>query len=47
MAARHSTSTFAKLTQNEMVSLDVLIRLRRVLECQLRDVCTIDFGEKV
>lgn len=47
MAARISTSTFAKLTKNEMVSLDVLVRLCRVLECQLSDICTIDFGEKV
>lgn len=45
--ARLSTSTFAKLTKNEMVSLDVLVRLCRVLECQLSDICTIDFGEKV
>ena len=46
-AARLSTSTFAKLTKNEMVSLDVLVRLCRVFECQLSDICTIDFGEKV
>lgn len=46
-AAKLSTSTFAKLTKNEMVSLDVLVRLCRVLECQLSDICTIDFGEKV
>jgi len=36
-----------KLTKNEMVSLDVLVRLCRVFECQLSDICTIDFGEKV
>ena len=47
MAVGLSTSTFAKLTKNEMVSLDVLVRLCRVLECQLSDICTIDFGEKV
>ncbi len=46
-AVRLSTSTFVKLTKNEMVSLDVLVRLCRVLECQLSDICTIDFGEKV
>lgn len=46
-AAKLSTSTFAKLTKNEMVSLDVLVRLCRVLECQLSDICTIDLGEKV
>lgn len=47
MAARLSTSTFAKLTKNKMVSLDALVRLCRVLECQLSDMCKIDFGEKV
>lgn len=47
IAARLSTSTFAKLTKNEMVSLDVLVRLCRVLECQLSDICTIDFKERV
>ena len=40
-AAKLSTSTFAKLTKNEMVSLDVLVRLCRVLECQLSDICTL------
>lgn len=47
IAARLSTSTFAKLTKNEMVSLDVLVRLCDVLECQLSDICTIDFEERV
>lgn len=32
MAAGLSTSTFAKLSKNEMVSLDVLVRLCRVFE---------------
>lgn len=47
IAAGLSTSTFAKLSKNEMVSLDVLVRLCRVFECQLSDICMIDFGEKV
>lgn len=47
IATRLSTSTFAKLTKNEMVSLDVLVRLCRLLECQLSDICTIDFKERV
>ena len=46
-AARLSTSTFAKLTKNKMASLHVLVRLCRGLECQLSDICKIDFGEKV
>ncbi len=47
MSAGLSSSTFAKLTRNELVSLDVLVRLCGVLECQLSDICRIDFGEKV
>lgn len=41
VAAKLSTSTFAKLGKNEMVSLDVLVRLCDVLECQLSDICFI------
>ena len=41
VAAKLSTSTFAKLGKNEMVSLDVLVRLCGVLECQLSDICFI------
>ena len=40
-AAKLSTSTFAKLSKNEMVSLDVLVRLCCVLNCQLSDICII------
>ena len=46
-AAGLSTSTFAKLAKNEIVSLDVLIRLCKVFKCQLSDICMIDYGEKV
>lgn len=41
LGARLSTSTFAKLGKNEMVSLDVLVRLCLILKCQLSDICTI------
>lgn len=44
-AARLSTSTFAKLTRNEMVSLDVLVRLCSVFQCQISDICTIGYEE--
>lgn len=33
LAAKLSTSTFAKLSKNEMVSLEVLVRLCYVLGC--------------
>lgn len=44
-AAGLSTSTFAKLTKNEMVSLDVLVRLCKVFKCQISDICTIEYKE--
>lgn len=40
-AAKLSSSTFSKLTHNKLVSLDVLVRLCLVLDCQLSDICTI------
>lgn len=46
IAAGLSTSTFAKLTKNEMVSLDVLVRVCAVLKCQLSDICCIDFEKE-
>lgn len=36
-----SSSTFAKLSRDEMVSLDVLVRLCKVLHCQISDICFI------
>ena len=42
IAANMSTSTFAKLSKDEMVSLDVLMRLCQVLQCQLSDICVIE-----
>lgn len=44
-AAGLSTSTFAKIVKNEMVSLDVLVRMCKVLKCQLSDICCIDYEE--
>lgn len=41
LAAKLSTSTFAKLSKNEMVSLEVFVRLCYVLGCQLSDICFI------
>lgn len=44
-AAGLSTSTFSKLTKNQMVSLDVLVRVCNVFKCQLSDVCYVEYGE--
>lgn len=46
-AAGLSTSTFAKLTKNEVVSLDVLLRVCNVFRCQISDICVIDYRRKV
>lgn len=43
--ARLSSSTFAKLSKDEMVSLDVLVRLCKVLECQISDICLVNTQE--
>lgn len=37
-----SSSTFAKLSKDEMVSLDVLVRLCKVLNCQISDICVVN-----
>lgn len=44
-SARLSSSTFAKLSRDEMVSLDVLVRLCIVLECQISDICLVNTQE--
>ena len=46
IAANMSTSTFAKLSKDELVSLDVLMRLCNVLHCQLSDICIIEDVEE-
>lgn len=46
VAAGLSTSTFAKLGKNELVALDVLIRLCRVLKCQLSEICYVNLEEE-
>lgn len=43
LAAGLSTSTFAKLSKNEMVALDVLVRICCVLKCQLSEICYVNF----
>lgn len=41
-----SSSTFAKLSRDKMVSLDVLVRLCKVLECQISDICLVNIQEE-
>lgn len=36
-----SSSTLAKLSSNQHVSMDVLVRICRSLECQISDVCEV------
>lgn len=37
-----AASTFSKMHKNELVSLDVLVRLCIVLECRLDDIVEIE-----
>lgn len=39
--AKLSSSTFSKLVHNQQVSLDVLVRLCVVLNCQISDICVV------
>lgn len=39
--AKLSSSTFAKLSKNQNVALDVLVRICKVLDCKLGDICNI------
>lgn len=39
--ANVSTSTFSKMSKNEYVALDVLVRLCIALECELSDIVEI------
>lgn len=38
-----STSTLSKLNKDEYVSMDVLIRICKYLECQISDICQVIF----
>ena len=41
-----STSTLSKLTRDEYVSLDVLVRICSYFKCQLSDICEVIHIEK-
>ena len=36
-----SPYTLTKLTRNEFVSMDVLVRICRVLDCDIGDICEV------
>lgn len=40
-AANISPSTFTKLNKNELVAMDVLVRICKVLDCDIGDVVEI------
>jgi putative transcriptional regulator len=37
-------STFSKMTRNEYVSMDILVRICSVLRCQLSDIVEVELG---
>lgn len=41
-AANVSPSTFTKLNKNELVAMDVLVKICRVLDCDFGDIVEID-----
>jgi DNA-binding Xre family transcriptional regulator len=41
LAADISTTTLAKLSKDETVSMDVMLRICKVLECKIEDVIEI------
>ena len=41
-AAKMSPNTIAKLSKNENVSMDILVRICQVLDCNIGDVVDID-----
>ncbi len=40
-----STSTLSKLTRNEYVSLDVLVRICTYFKCQISDICEVVYND--
>ena len=40
-AAKVSPATFTKLKKNEIVSLDVLIKICKILDCDIGDIIEI------
>ena len=42
-----ASSTLSKMSQNELVSLDVLIRICAALECDIGDIISIERSESM
>ena len=40
-----STSTLAKLSKNEVVSMDVMLRICKVLDCNVGDIMDVTKGD--
>lgn len=38
-------STFSKMSNNEYVSMDVLVRICRTLNCQISDIVEVEYEE--
>lgn len=38
-------STFSKMSNNEYVSMDVLVRICKTLKCQISDIVQVEFEE--
>lgn len=45
--ARIAPSTFSKMRKNEYVSLDVLVRICKVLRCQLSDIVEVELDNQL
>ncbi len=41
-----STATLAKLSKNETVSMDVMLRICKVLDCNVGDIMDVEIEEK-
>lgn len=44
--AEMSSSTMAKMSKNETVSMDVMLRICKVLDCNIGDILEIETEEK-
>jgi putative transcriptional regulator len=40
-------STFSKMSNNEYVSMDVLVRMCKILKCQISDIVQVDGLQEV
>lgn len=46
LATDMSTTTLAKLGKNETVSMDIMLRICKVLECNFDDIIDVERGEE-